>query len=730
MTASKETNRSREQLPPRRSPEWFTALGFEKPFGLHTANLYEKLSFDWGAPLLEKGSYGQITEEMADCLPPPEDEAPLRAQQFADCYDQCRERAASGRLWFLKSNLFARTMLNLYWHRMALHGFWTLMEVAVRLLSPLLLRQLLLWLEGNKAYGSKGGYSVGLGWLWAILLGTSGYLSTLTHHQAFWYGMHGGFMMRQQAISAIHAKMLRLNSASIAAVSVGKVVNLVSNDVRRFDDIGPYYMHIWAGPLEVICVLVMVGAQLTFPAAIAGIATLLLLIPFQGVLSKHIARLRTNTARHTDERVRLAGEAIAGSLAVKMLGWEDAMLKLLKGIRAKETSFAIRMARIRAMNMALYFFITPLVSFIVFTVVHVQGKALDIASVFYALALLHLPKLSMAQNFVHAVEAGSELQVSMKRINDFLSLPEPPAPAHHLQGPAATLAKESARVKDAIAVALSGADYDWKRWDGNPQPPTPHLDPTKNTKHSSRTQAKQHRHQSQRLKPQEFSVSLSEGTVGKADLTLGVEGSSGHDSHGTHGDDEKITLHGLKLEVAQGELLGICGEVGSGKSSLLAALLGELQPLAASLSSLQQAGSVPIDTGTGPVMKGTVAYCCQVPWVDAGTIRDNIVFGKAYEEQWYVRVVTACALTDDLAMLPWGDLTEIGERGVNLSGGQKARLALARAAYSRADIMLLDDPLSAVDPRVGRILFQECLGPQGIMQTATVIVVDIAGCNG
>lgn len=73
--------------------------------------------------------------------------------------------------------------------------------------------------------------------------------------------------------------------------------------------------------------------------------------------------------------------------------------------------------------------------------VHVQGKALDIASVFYALALLHLPKLSMAQNFVHAVEAGSELQVSMKRINDFLSLPEPPAPAHHLQGPAATLAK-------------------------------------------------------------------------------------------------------------------------------------------------------------------------------------------------------------------------------------------------------------------------------------------------
>ncbi len=91
MTASQGTHGD-EQLPPRRTPEWFAALGFDKPFGLHTANMYERLSFGWGAPLLEKGSYGQITEDMADCLPPPEDEAPLRAQQFAECYDQCQVR--------------------------------------------------------------------------------------------------------------------------------------------------------------------------------------------------------------------------------------------------------------------------------------------------------------------------------------------------------------------------------------------------------------------------------------------------------------------------------------------------------------------------------------------------------------------------------------------------------------------------------------------------------------
>lgn len=95
MTASNAANNLEPQLPPRRSPEWYAALGFDKPFGLHTANFFEKLSFGWGAPLLEKGSYGQITEEMADCLPPSEDEAPLRAQQFADCYDQCQVRACA-----------------------------------------------------------------------------------------------------------------------------------------------------------------------------------------------------------------------------------------------------------------------------------------------------------------------------------------------------------------------------------------------------------------------------------------------------------------------------------------------------------------------------------------------------------------------------------------------------------------------------------------------------------
>ncbi|EIE19289.1 hypothetical protein COCSUDRAFT_19564 [Coccomyxa subellipsoidea C-169] len=126
--------------------------------------------------------------------------------------------------------------------------------------------------------------------------------------------------MRQQCIAAVYAKALRLNSSSIADVSPGKIVNLVSNDVRRFDDALPFWCFLWGGPFELATVLILLSVQLGAAAAFAGVATMLLVIPVQGTLVSYIGQLRTNTAKYTDERVRLAGEAIAGCLAVKMLG--------------------------------------------------------------------------------------------------------------------------------------------------------------------------------------------------------------------------------------------------------------------------------------------------------------------------------------------------------------------------------------------------------------------------
>ncbi|RHN81721.1 putative xenobiotic-transporting ATPase [Medicago truncatula] len=152
----------------------------------------------------------------------------------------------------------------------------------------------------------------------------------------------------------------------------------------------------------------------------------------------------------------------------------------------------------------------------------------------------------------------------------------------------------------------------------------------------------------------------------------------------------KSTLRNINLEVKSGQKVAICGEVGSGKSSLLSAILGE----------------VPNTRGKIDVY-GKFAYVSQTAWIQTGTIRDNVLFGSPMDAQKYQETLHRSSLVKDLELLPHGDLTEIGERGVNLSGGQKQRIQLARALYQNADIYILDDPFSAVDAQTATNLFNE-----------------------
>ncbi|DAA23779.1 TPA: ATP-binding cassette, sub-family C, member 4-like, partial [Bos taurus] len=164
------------------------------------------------------------------------------------------------------------------------------------------------------------------------------------------------------------------------------------------------------------------------------------------------------------------------------------------------------------------------------------------------------------------------------------------------------------------------------------------------------------------------------------------------------------SLQGLSFTVRPGELLAVVGPVGAGKSSLLNALLGELPPSQGQVS-----------------VHGRIAYVSQQPWVFPGTVKSNILFGKKYKEDRYEEVIRACALEEDLQLLEEGDLTEIGDRGIPLSEGQKARVSLARAVYQDADIYLLDDPLSAVDAIVSRHLFEQCVR-QALKEKITILV--------
>lgn len=174
-------------------------------------------------------------------------------------------------------------------------------------------------------------------------------------------------------------------------------------------------------------------------------------------------------------------------------------------------------------------------------------------------------------------------------------------------------------------------------------------------------------------------------------------------------DTPQYALQGINFSARKGQLICIVGRVGSGKSSLLSALIGGLEAT--------NSTNTPNLT-----ISGTIAYASQTPWITNDTVKNNILFGHRFDQAFYESTIEACQLLPDLKILPDGDETQVGEKGVSLSGGQKARLALARAVYTRSDIFLLDDVLSAVDSHVGKRIIESLLSDQGLLKDKTIVL--------
>lgn len=185
---------------------------------------------------------------------------------------------------------------------------------------------------------------------------------------------------------------------------------------------------------------------------------------------------------------------------------------------------------------------------------------------------------------------------------------------------------------------------------------------------------------------------------------------STHKEHipSTEEQETKYALKNINFKARKGQLTCIVGRVGSGKTTLIKSIIGEI-PLVK-------------DGKQSVTVNGSIAYCAQNPWILNSSIRENILFGKRYDKQFYERTIEACQLLSDFEVLPNGDATMVGEKGISLSGGQKARVSLARAIYSRADVYLLDDVLSAVDAHVGKKITSSVLSSTGMLSSKTLIL--------
>lgn len=426
------------------------------------------------------------------------------------------------------------------------------------------------------------------------------------------------------ALSAlIYEKILWLTKYTMTDGVSGQAINLLSNDMMRYDlalaNINDFWQHPVGGLFAGYLIINQIGA-----AAISGLVILILFMPFQAWLGKMSANVRLSTAKRTDKRVRVMLSLLNGIHVIKMYGWEHAFSKVVNAIRKLEIRAIARGYNIRATLLS-FEILSKFAIFLSLVIYVVTGHEITARKAFIVIAYFDYIHRAVVFFWPEAITVVSEGIVSSNRIEEFLLL------NINKQKPIFGEA-ENDNPKKETGVVLRDATAHWN---------------------------------------QEYN------TVG---------------------------IHKVNLSAEGRRFTAIIGQVGSGKTSLLEVILKELPLVSGEL-----------------YVTGVVSYAPQQSWVFEESVRNNIIFTEKFDEERYRMVTHVCSLERDFELMPHGDQTIVGARGASLSGGQRARINLARTVYKEADIYLLDDPLSAVDPHVSKNLFEECI--KGFLRDKTVILV-------
>ena len=512
---------------------------------------------------------------------------------------------------------------------------------------------------------------------------------------AYFYKMYLVAMWTKASlISAIYRKSLVVTAESKKGSTSGEIVNLMSVDVQKISDTLPYLNMLWSSPLQIVVAIYLLY-QILGASVLAGLGTMIVLIPINGFSAAITRKLQMKMMKQKDVRVKKMNELLSGMKILKLYAWEPSFMKEVVDIRNGELKILLNIGYLGAAISFIWTcapFLVSLVTFAVY-VLSDENNVLDAQKAFTSLALfniLRFPLSMLPMMITSAVQAS----VSIKRINKFMRSEE-------LDIDAVTRVENK---ESSNAISISKASFNWGEED----------EPEESKEKDKKKEKKKENGKLANGKPK--SPEKKNGHANGANGTNGhiVENGTekdGEDTELLNGEADKSTVEQFRLDnidvnVPHGSLVAVVGTVGSGKSSLLSALLGEMEKLR---------GNVEIN--------GSVAYVSQQAWIQNAKLKDNILFGSKYNEDKYNQAIDNCALVSDLDILPAKDETEIGEKGINLSGGQKQRVSLARAVYANADIYLLDDPLSAVDSHVGKHIFDKVIGPDGCLQGKTRVLV-------
>ncbi|KAF9912909.1 hypothetical protein EC991_007521 [Linnemannia zychae] len=551
--------------------------------------------------------------------------------------------------------------------RLSVQVVWAICWGLLSFAGPFALERILYFVKHRDTISVEWGYVYVFGMFFGMLT------ATITQSQMLWHGRRISMQLRSIVVGEVYAKALRRKDRAGQTqkesnpdadsdddenemFTFGAINNMISNDTSEISNASAYLQDIYILPLQITLAIMFLYRILGW-SALAGVFTMACFIPFNLYLTNKVEKIQDDLMKATDKRAELMNELLQAIRIIKFFSWERNFYRKVDEARELELSrFRLRFTW-WIFGTALWFG-TPVTVTIMtfFTYTKLAGNVLTPEIAFPALALFNVLRAPM-DAFPEMLSQCLRCKVSAARIDRFLD------------------------EEEVLVYANATAK------------------PRKNLP--------------------------TDPIIGFKNATFSYAGKAEQDAaNAAHNNGETLSGHhfelkDLNLEFPVGELSVITGPTGSGKTSLLLSLLGEINPVKGQ-AFLPRRDSHDINPVTG--LTNGIAYVAQQAWLQNNTVRNNILFGSPFEQRRYDQVVEMCALKRDFEILEHGDQTEIGERGITLSGGQKQRIALARAIYSRAGHILLDDCLSAVDAHTAKWLFSKCLmGP--LMQGRTRILV-------
>lgn len=618
-----------------------------------------------------------------------------------------------------RGRLLLAVVLRVQWPRMRIFWLGHLAAMVLEFSFPFFLNRLTAFVEDDQSPSWYGFVLAGLcllTQLLAVVISANVQLS----------GRYLGLSIRSSMVSAIFRKVLILRQDALLDFSTGRLNNLITTDVDKAKDCIKQIHRLILAPITIVIALVslyhLVGLSIFIALGYMG-----LVIVVNPPMMMLESRLTDRQQSKTDERVRKATEVISSINMVKCYAWEERATVAVGEARRAELLALWRLYLIDTVFEALWFSVVPITTAVMFTayaMLH-PDTPLTPAQAFTAMSLLGMlqtPLFALPWTFSLIVDA----LVACKRLERLFFLAEVRLPATASIGsfcvpeePADASAGDGPLPADA-AVHFQGETFQWPR--------------------SRRRSGAEDDEEPAEDDAEVEEAAEADGDGDGAASSLSVSGtasssSSGDAASSSSGGDaardgelpegvaSQFQLRGIRLLVPRGALVVVVGKSGSGKSSLLQAILGEM-PLAG--------GAAP--SAAAMRWEKSIAFAPATPWVFNATVRQNILFGEPYVEKRYADCVRCCDLEKDFALLKSGDQTKVGEKGISLSGGQKARVCLARAVYRQhaSSMFLLDDPYSALDAHVARKVHEEAV--LGLLARRTRIVATnrmefVRGCD-